>query len=327
MSTDTDEITEKAILFDSSHCTACKGCQVACKCWNNLPSPTGLNECVSNFTGSYQNPPDINGDTRIIITFDEEAGGSKGVEWAFGRRSCQHCTDAPCATVCPSGALEVTEWGFVTVHDEKCIGCHYCQAACPFDVPQYYGDKAIINKCTGCVDRIEQGMEPACVTTCQPDALLFGDRDEMLMTAHERVGFLKRLGYEDASVYGESQVGGSHLIHVLKYPLDRYTLPEDPQTPAFVSITRVMKPLTGLAAAVTTLGLTLFYLLGIGYSRDTLAYNVETEDTLSVTTGEVVKHGDGQDEKSVMEHITENLPIELPVGKGKDKEGKEDKDE
>ena len=314
-------MSEKAILFDSSHCTGCKGCQVACKCWNDLPSPTGLNECLDSFTGSYQNPADLNGDTRLIMTFSESEGGSKGVQWAFGRRGCQHCTDAPCATICPSGALTVNEdTGMVNVDDSKCIGCHYCGAACPFDVPRYYGDKGIINKCTGCPDRIEQGMEPACVTACQPDALQFGDRDEMIERAYERVDFLQGLGYENASVYGEDEVGGSHVIHVLKYSLDQYTLPENPEKPAFVDITQVMKPVTGLASGVTVLGLTAMFLLGIGYKRDDLAYNEETQDTLDVQTGEVIKHGDGQDEESVIEHITENLPIDIPVGKGEDKD-------
>ena len=66
---------EVAILFDSSHCTGCKGCQVACKQWNMLPSPMGLNE--NKFTGSYQSPMDLNGNTRLIMTFDEKESGNK----------------------------------------------------------------------------------------------------------------------------------------------------------------------------------------------------------------------------------------------------------
>ena len=83
-------------------------------------------------TGSYQSPMDLNGTTRILISFNEEAGGDKGVKWAFGRRSCQHCTDAACATICPAGAIAKHEaTGLVTVDESKCIGCQFCAMACP----------------------------------------------------------------------------------------------------------------------------------------------------------------------------------------------------
>ena len=85
--------------------------------------------------------------------------------------------------------------GFVSVDESKCIGCRYCSTACPFDVPQYHGDTSKINKCTGCLDRVEQGLAPACVTTCQPQALMFGDREEMLSIARERVDYLHGKGY------------------------------------------------------------------------------------------------------------------------------------
>lgn len=189
-------MTDMAILFDSSKCTACKGCQVACKCWNNLPSPTEKNACVSQFTGTYQNPPDINSETRLIITFNEQEieTGNKGIKWAFGRRACQHCSDAGCILVCPTGAIyRDEETGMVATDESKCIGCQRCSSGCPYSVPQYHGPKGTINKCTGCIDRIENGMEPACVTTCQPNALQFGERDEMLKIAKARVsGCAKR---------------------------------------------------------------------------------------------------------------------------------------
>lgn len=146
-------MTEKAVYFDSSKCTACKGCQVACKTWNNLPSPLGTNE--AKWSGTHQNPADLNGDTRLIITFNELEGDSKikPVKWAFCRRACQHCTDAPCASVCPGGALvRNEETGFVEVYQDKCVGCQYCHSACPFDAPRYESngllDKTVIDKCT-----------------------------------------------------------------------------------------------------------------------------------------------------------------------------------
>ena len=130
---------------------------------------------------------------------------------------------------------------------------------------------------------------------------MFGDRDEMIALAHERADFLKARGYEDAVVYGEDEMGGLHVIQVLKYGVAAHGQVENPQANPVVGLTQIMKPITGAVTGLTVAGL-------VGYKRDKLAYNPETEDTISVDTGQVVKHGDGQDEETVMEHITENLP-------------------
>ena len=298
-------MSDMAIFFDSSKCTACKGCQVACKCWNNLPSPTQLNACAGSFTGTYQNPPDINNDTRLIITFDERNSDSqKGIEWAFGRRACQHCTNAACVSVCPAGALyKDEETGMTTFDESKCIGCQRCSTACPYDVPRYHGEKGTINKCSGCVDRIHNGMEPACVATCQPNALQFGERDEMMKKANERVAWLHEHGYEKAVVYGENEMDGLHVIQVLKYGIEQHGQVENPAISPVATLTQIIKPVAGVGMGATVLGLAAMYGLAHGYKRDKLVYNEETKDTLSMDTGEVVKVGDPQDERSFAEAV------------------------
>ena len=135
-------MTEMAILFDSSRCTGCRGCQVACKCWNDLPSePTAENPYDSvNWDGKFTHPADLNSCTRLIMTFEdfEDEKSQKRVGWAFGRRACQHCTNAGCVNMCPAGALyKDEETGMVTYDQDKCIGCQNCSAACPYDVPRY----------------------------------------------------------------------------------------------------------------------------------------------------------------------------------------------
>lgn len=291
-------MTEYAIYFDSSKCTGCRGCQVACKTWNELPSPIYSDEV--EFKGTYQNPPDINENTRRIVTFREEKrdGSRYFIDWAFGQRACQHCTDAECVKVCPSGCLQHDETGFVTFDRDKCIGCQYCRSGCPFDVPRHtgvgvQGAGIKIDKCTGCIDRVRNGRKPACVTTCQPNALDFGPRSEMLEKAHARVDALKEKGFADASVYGETECGGCHTIMVLKYDRSMYThVPENAEPNGMTEALGFMKPLAAVGAVGIVAGLGLSFLTGVGYKRDRLYYDEKAHDEIDVDTGEVVKHID-----------------------------------
>lgn len=268
-------MAENAILYDSSKCSACKGCQVMCKQWNMLPASLGKD--VHPFSGSYQAPMDLSGDTRLIITFNESAGGPNGVEWAFTRRSCFHCTDPACMEICPSGAISKLENGTVRLDSAKCIGCKYCAMACPFEVPKYRENHNYTNKCTLCYDRVEQGREPACVHTCPAGALTFGPREETLATAKERVDYLKAKGFDRAELYGESEMGGLHVLTVAKYGLESHGLPRNPQMPDTLKLAQLMKPLTGLGVAAVVAGLGLSFVTAMGYQRD--GDSVETGST------------------------------------------------
>lgn len=136
----------------------------------------------------------------------------------------------------------------------------------------------------------------------------------MLELAQERLEILKGRAYEDAEIYGANEMGGLHVISVLKYGREAMGLSANPSAPATVGMTRVMKPITGVVTGLTVVGLAAMFALGVGYKRDKLVYNPETEDTVSLITGDVVKHGDAQDEKSIKEHILENHPF--GIGKG-----------
>lgn len=258
---------EMAMLYDASKCTACKGCQVACKQWNVLYTDLGMN--AFPFSGSYQNPQDLNGSNRLIMTFSEKKVDNleRPIEWAFGRRSCFHCSNAGCVSVCPTGALSYEKNGVVSVTPDKCIGCHYCEMACPFDVPRYYGPESKVDKCTMCFERLENGMLPACVKTCQPGALRFGPREEMIKLGKERVEFLKARGYDKAELYGENDCGGLHILQVCKYGAEAQGLKKGVEPSALVSLSKLAKPAAGLAAAATVAGLTVSFIAALGYRR------------------------------------------------------------
>lgn len=269
MSIYTDKKT--AMLYDASKCTACKGCQIACKQWNVLYSDLGMN--AFPFSGSYQNPMDLNGSNRLIMTFNEKKSDNpqRPIEWAFGRRSCFHCTNAGCVTVCPTGALSYADNGVVQVKEDKCIGCHYCEMACPFDVPRYYGPDSKIDKCTMCMDRLENGQLPACVKTCQPGALHFGPRDEMIALGKKRVEFLKSRGYDKAELYGENECGGLHILQVCKFGAEAAGLKKGVQPSSLVGISKLAQPGAALAAAVTVGGLAVSFIAALGYRRKNMS--------------------------------------------------------
>ncbi len=268
-------MTENAILYDSSKCSACKGCQVQCKQWNNLPSSLGKD--TNEFTGSYQSMADLNGDTRLLIGFDEKAADG-GIEWAFGRRSCFHCTDPTCVSVCPSGALSKLDDGTVRLDSSKCIGCKYCTAVCPFEVPKYRASSGVSNKCTLCDDRTTAGREPACVQTCPAAALSYGPREDVIAAGKVRVEELKTAGFDKAELYGETEMGGMHVLAVAKFGLEAHGYKRNPKAPTAAMIFDLMRPLTALGVAGIAAVLSVSFLASRGYERPDAAVDATKEE-------------------------------------------------
>ncbi len=266
-------MAEKAILYDATKCTACRGCQVACKQWNEndeyIPAPAdGIGVQAKN-RGSYENPPDLSPQTWLKMEFREIAPGGQ-VRWLFTRRACMHCTDAVCVKVCPTGALYHHELGFVTYNKDLCSGCGYCADFCPFNVPRSERNLvtgvAKADKCTLCttpgLDRIAAGYEPACVKTCPPHALKYGERAELVAEGKKRVQALKAKGYSNAYLYGDKELGGLHVMYALDDSPEVYGLPVAPQVPAAaIAWPDVIQPLGWALGGLTIIGLGINYLI------------------------------------------------------------------
>ena len=240
-------------LIDLSRCTACRGCQVACKQWNELPASKTQN------WGSYQNPRDLEWNTWTLIRFQEYVDGNGALKWMFRKDGCMHCTDAACVKVCPTGALYHTKFGTVGVRSELCIGCKECITACPFDIPRYNSQTDKITKCDLCESRLAAGTLPACVLSCPTGALQIGPKEAMLKKAYERASELGG----DASVYGDKFVDGTHVLYVLPEKAEVYEkLPKNPSVPLSIVVWKdLLKPLSLLAAGGVLAGSFLHYII------------------------------------------------------------------
>jgi formate dehydrogenase iron-sulfur subunit len=246
-----------AMLIDESQCTACRGCQVACKQWNDRE---GWLYSRTRNRGSYENPPDLSPQTWTRIKFTEYEGPD-GFRWLFLKEGCMHCGDPACVAVCPTGALKQQPNGLVTFERELCNGCGYCTQFCPFHIPRLevvnpLTGEAKSSKCVFCQDRVTNGLLPACVKTCPAKALDFGDRDEMIAKGQERVKALKARGYTQANLYGVDQLGGLGRLYVLIAPPEAYGLPANPQYPALANVwQKIIQPLGNVAFGATLLGI------------------------------------------------------------------------
>ena len=256
-------MAEKAILFDTTKCMACRACQVACKQWNDLSAENTRCE------GTYENPPDLSDRTWLKINFNE-AERNGNMAWLFSRQACMHCTDAGCVTVCPPKALTHNELGMVTYNKDICTGCGYCVDACPFHVPRTNRNIitgiAKMEKCVMCtapgLDRIGNGMEPACVKTCPPLALQFGDRDALVGEGRARVSSLAARGYPNAYLYGENELGGLHVLYVLDDSPELYGLPVNPKISGVTLATQgIIQPMGMVLGGLTIVGLGLNFIV------------------------------------------------------------------
>lgn len=240
----------KALLIDSTLCMGCRGCQVACKEWNDLPA-----EPTTFFAGpGYQNPSDLSPSTWTLITYYESNNNGK-MAWSFGKLQCMHCVDPACVTACPVHALSKHEDGPVVYDPHICLGCRYCQLACPFNIPRFEWSKAIpeITKCNLCADRVAAGQETACSKACATDAIIFGDRDELIAEAEKRIAADPKRYVNH--VFGKEEVGGTCVLHISSVPVSKLGHKQDvPLTAMSAGVAPAMKAipwvLTGLGVGL-----------------------------------------------------------------------------
>jgi formate dehydrogenase iron-sulfur subunit len=252
--------SEVCKLIDVSTCIGCKACEVACLEWN------GLTYTDTVFQNSYQTMPETTWNFFNLIKFNEHERDDGSLMLLMRKDQCMHCEDPGCLAACPADAAIVQYTnGIVDFQQDHCIGCGYCITGCPFNIPKFNPKTKKVFKCTLCSDRVNEGLEPACIKSCPTGCLHFGTKADMKELAETRAKQLReQSGFKDAGVYDPPGVNGTHVIYVLhdaSNPEAYGGLPKNPHIPWVVRLWKgPAKWIGNFAMLFGVVGVTLHYL-------------------------------------------------------------------
>jgi formate dehydrogenase iron-sulfur subunit len=205
-------MADKSFFVDTSKCTACRGCQIACKQWNRNPGTKTIQR------GNHQNPVDLSFFTFKLVRFNEIEVPGGEPKWYFFPDQCRHCIEPPCKDTAESlGCKAITKdeaTGAVIFNSKvkvKPADFKAIRESCPYDIPRYEERMGVMAKCTMCIDRIKEGMLPACTKTCPTGAMNFGDRNVILEMANKRLEQVKGI-YKDAMLANPDDIRTIYLL-------------------------------------------------------------------------------------------------------------------
>ena len=219
------------VLVDTTLCIGCRKCEEACNRRNHLPR-TAESFSDRDVLRSFRRP------SETAFTVVNQFPGSPSADQAglpqtYCKVQCMHCLYPSCVSACIVAALTKSADGAVVYNPTICIGCRYCQVACPFEIPAYEFYEPLkprVRKCEFCADRLKgTGANPACAASCPTEALVFGRRADLVAMAKER---LKRRPDRYVNhVYGETEVGGTSWLYLTGRPVQQVGLLVLPDAP------------------------------------------------------------------------------------------------
>ena len=223
------------VLVDTTVCIGCRRCEWACREQNRLANqPVKAYEDRSVFEKRRRTDAAT---FTVVNRYPHPAESGRSI---YVKTQCMHCNEPVCASACFVKAFTKTREGAVVHHPQYCIGCRYCMAACPFDIPAYQYHDAFtpeVTKCTFCFERIrEAGGVPACAASCPAEAMTFGKRKDLLRLAHKRIS--DRPDRYVAYVYGENEVGGTSWMYLSAVPFDKIGFRTDLGTTPIPTLSR-----------------------------------------------------------------------------------------
>ncbi|UCE82496.1 MAG: formate dehydrogenase [Deltaproteobacteria bacterium] len=249
-------MADKSFFIDTTKCTACRGCQVACKQWNKLPATK-----TSNW-GSYQNPADLSFATFKLVRFREVVSGGK-LRWYFFPDQCRHCLEPPCKDTAEGyvdGAILQDEATGAVIYTDKTrklsdSAFEEVRESCPYNIPRQDPATRLVTKCTMCFDRVSNGLMPACVKACPTGTMNFGNRRDMMKMAKARLAQLKKAGYRKAQLLDADSI--RVIFAVVDDPMIYYKFAvaqNDVGINRKLALRKLLRPATGLVAGVAMLG-------------------------------------------------------------------------
>ncbi|MGI6225501.1 MAG: 4Fe-4S dicluster domain-containing protein [Peptococcales bacterium] len=200
----------KGVLVDITKCVGCGSCTVACKMYNGL-------KYDDNAPNQGEAPK---GDSNNWTTLSYHKVNKEGKEvWRFVKEQCLHCEEPACVSVCFSKAFIKTEEGPVVYNPKLCVGCRYCMIACPFEVPKYQWEKTLplVTKCQMCASKVTKGEAPACVGVCPTNAIMFGEKDQLIAEARKTINSDSKYVNH---IYGETEAGGTNWLYISDVPFE-----------------------------------------------------------------------------------------------------------
>ena len=205
-----------AILVDVTKCTGCEKCVTACIEKNQLNLEKSYFDRETSREGLSSD--------RLLSIIKIESG-------RFARYSCMNCIDPACVSACIVGGISKTKEGPVIYDPDKCIGCRYCMLACPFHIPRYEWNKTkpFMKKCNMCYDKIIENKLPACVEACPQKAIIFGEREKLLIHARSVIkkNPIKYLNH----IWGQKEYGGTCVLFISDVDITKMGWQDKPSFP------------------------------------------------------------------------------------------------
>jgi len=250
------------VLVDTTRCIGCRTCEVACARQNGWEAPDVAND------GALEQERETTEKRWTVVNRYETDKGE-----VFVKKQCLHCWQPACAAACLTNAMYKTKDGPVIWRTDKCMGCRYCMVSCPFNMPKFEYDSwnPSLKKCIMCYDRLQEGRGPACVEACPTDALMFGQKRELVEIARVRI-----YNHPDKYVhhiYGEHEVGGTGWLYLSAVPFEQLGFRTDLGTTPLPEYTREFL----YAVPVVFFGVPAF-LLGLSFLADSASDSAEKRD-------------------------------------------------